>query len=315
MDKAALSRFISKAVALYNITNTIKMHNTGRAADYVEGRVKKRVGEQGKAWRMSYEEADKFLRFVADTQPLVGGVQRVSPPFGGSPPDDGPADTPRGSGRHGETEEAEEGADGANGDGSSDGHGGGASRGGEAGGGASASGPVDDMLGNPHVAEDPDGDFSENEAGGSDADAADNGGMDDGASGVSGGSGGTAPGPRRANPGGAPRVQASPVSTTALNGGGASGRSRRAAVADAAVESMLPGGGELMRRLAESLSDGGCRFDEKQKTKRMATMESERTKRVAMLKAAVEKHPENETLRDMLKIAMGEPAGSSDPTL
>jgi len=228
MDRAAVSRLIFKAVALYNITNTIKMHKTGIAADYVEGRVKKRVGKQGKAWRMSYEEADKFLRFVADTQPLVGGVQRVSPPFGGSPPDDGPADTPRGSGRHGETEEAEEGADGANGDGSSDGHGGGASRGGEAGGGASASGPVDDMLGNLHGADDPDGDFSEDEAGASDADAADNGGMDDGASGVSGGSGGTAPGPRRANPGGARRVQASPVSTTALNGGGASGRGRAA---------------------------------------------------------------------------------------
>jgi len=49
-----------------------------------------------------------------------------------------------------------------------------------------------------------------------------------------------------------------------------------------------------MRRLAESLSDGGRRFDEKQKTKQMATMEWERTKRVAMLTAAVEKHPESE---------------------
>jgi len=44
-------------------------------------------------------------------------------------------------------------------------------------------------------------------------------------------------------------------------------------------------------------------------------MESERLKRVAMMTAAVEKHPEHETLRNMLRIAMGEPAGSSDPSL
>jgi len=70
-----------------------------------------------------------------------------------------------------------------------------------------------------------------------------------------------------------------------------------------------------MRRLAEFLSDGSRNFDEKQKTKRMATMKSERTKRVAMMTAAVEKHPVSETLCNMLRITMGEPAGSSDPTL
>jgi len=315
MGKAAVSRLITKAVALFNVTNTIKMHNTGRAADYVEGRVKKRVGEQGKAWRMSYEEANKTLKLVTDTQPLVGGVQCVAQPFGGSPPDDGPAGTPSGSGQHGETGEAEEGADGTNGDGRSDGRGGGASSAAGAGWSASAPGPVDDMLGNPPGVNDLDDELAEDEAGGSEADDADNGGMDDGASGVSDGSGGTAPGPRPANPGGAPRMQASPVSATALNRGSASGRSRRAAVADAAVEAMVPGGGELMRRLAESLSHGVRCFDEKKTTKWMATMESEHTKRVAMLTAAVEKHPENETSREMLNIAMGEPTGSSDPTL
>lgn len=86
-------------------------------------------------------------------------------------------------------------------------------------------------------------------------------------------------------------------------------------MADAAVGAMSPGGGKLTRRLGESLSDGSHRFNEKQKTKRMATMESERRKRLAMLMAAVEKHPENETFRDMLKIAMEEPAGSSGPTI
>jgi len=79
------------------------MQNKGKASDYVEGCVKKRVGKQGKAWRMSCEEATKSLIFVAHTQPLVGGVQGVAPPFCGFPPDGGPADTPRGSGERRET--------------------------------------------------------------------------------------------------------------------------------------------------------------------------------------------------------------------
>jgi len=96
-DEAAVSRLISNAVALYNVTNTIKMQNEGRASDYVEGCVKKRVEKQGKAWRMSCDDATQILISVAHTQPLVGGVQGVAPPFCGSPPDGGPADTPSGS--------------------------------------------------------------------------------------------------------------------------------------------------------------------------------------------------------------------------
>jgi len=136
MDKAAVSRLISKAVALYNATNTIKMHNTGKAVDYVDGRVKKRVGEQGKAWRMTYEDADEILRLVADTQPLVGGVQRVTPPFGGSPPDDGPAAPRGGCGQHGDTEEGGRAAPSASGGGTSGARTGGVSSGGEGEGGA-----------------------------------------------------------------------------------------------------------------------------------------------------------------------------------
>ncbi|OSX79787.1 hypothetical protein BU14_0071s0041 [Porphyra umbilicalis] len=210
IDKAAVSRLISKAVTLYNATNTIKAHNTGKAAGYIEGRVNERVREQGKAWRMEYADTKSIVSIVIDTQPLVGGVQRVTPPFGGSPPDDGLPGTTGGSGRQG---------------------------------GAGEDG------GESHEAR------------------------------------------------------------TGGEGGGASGRARRAAVADAAVEAVLPGGGDFMRSLAASLSDGARRFDEKQKTKRLVALEAERTKRVAMLTAAIEKHPDNETIRDMLKAAMG--GGSS----
>lgn len=92
----------------------------------------------------------------------------------------------------------------------------GASSGMEVGGRSYAPGPADDMLGNPHGAEDTYGDFSEDEAGGSEVEDADDGDKADGASGVSDGSGGIAPVSRHANPGGAPRIQASPVSTTDL---------------------------------------------------------------------------------------------------
>jgi len=255
-----------------------------------------------------------FFILVAETQPLVGGVKRVAPPFGGSPPDDGPATTPIGSGQLGETGQGGCGTEGPSGGGRSNGRVGGGSSGVGGGGGASAPGPGNVTLGKPHGADKPDGGLAE-EAGGSAVDDADNGGMDDGASASSDGSGGTVPGPQAANPRHNPRMQVAPVSATTLYRGGERGRSRRAAVAGAAVETALPGGGELMWRLAESLSDGARRFDEKKKTRRVAKMELERTKRMAMLTAAVGKHPENETFRDLLKIAMGEPAGSSDPTL
>lgn len=66
----------------------------------------------------------------------------------------------------------------------------------------------------------------------------------------------------------------------------------------------MPGGAELMRSLASSLNDGARRFDEKQKTKRLKTAEAERTKRVALLMAAIEKQPDNETLRELLVATM-----------
>jgi len=89
IDKAAVSRLISKAVTLYSATTNIKAHNTGKAAGYIERRVNKPVHEQGKAWRIEYADTESILSFAIDTQPLVGAVQRVTPHSGGSPPDDG----------------------------------------------------------------------------------------------------------------------------------------------------------------------------------------------------------------------------------
>ena len=105
IDKAAVSRLISIAVTLYNATNTIKAHNTGKAAGYLEGRVNQRVREQDKAWRIEHADTESISSFVIDTQPLVGGLQGVTPPFGGSPPDDGLLGTTGGSGRQGGTGE------------------------------------------------------------------------------------------------------------------------------------------------------------------------------------------------------------------
>ena len=78
---------------------------------------------------------------------------------------------------------------------------------------------------------------------------------------------------------------------------------------------MLPGGRDLKCRLAESLSDRARRFEEKQKTKLPAAIDSTLTNRVALVTTAVEKHPENETFRDMLQVPMEEPAGQSSSTL
>jgi len=159
--------------------------------------------------------------------------------------------------------------------------------------------------GNAHGADDADGDFWDNDGLGNDADGGDAQNLDDGATGSSGGSGEIAAGGGARFSGGGAPAHAYPVSATGLNRGGSSGRGRRAAVADAAVEALLPGGGDFMHFLTASLSDGARRFDEKERTKRLVALEAERTKGVAMRTAAMEKHPDKETFHDVLKAAMG----------
>lgn len=68
----------------------------------------------------------------------------------------------------------------------------------------------------------------------------------------------------------------------------------------------MPGGADMMSSLAESLGDGARRFDKKQYSKRLKAAEVERTKRVALFTTAMEKQPVNETLRDLLRAAMGD---------
>lgn len=135
LDKVAVSRLISKAVELCYATSIIKRHKTGKAVDYVEGRVKKRVGEQRKEWRTTYKDTDKSSCLVADAQPLVGGVQCFTLTFCRSPPDDKPASRIGGSGQHSETGNRGGAAQGADGGGLSGGSGRAASRGEEGKGG------------------------------------------------------------------------------------------------------------------------------------------------------------------------------------
>jgi len=160
------------------------------------------------------------------------------------------------------------------------------------------------FLGNSNASDDADEDFVDDGGQGNENDGGGADNLDDGASGSSGGSGEIAPGGRTRPSGERATVRASPVSSTGHERGEASGQSRRASVADAAVEAMLPGGGDLTGFLVASLSDGARRFDEKQKTKCLVALEAWRTTREAMLTAAIEKHPDNETFRDMLKAAM-----------
>jgi len=303
IHRAAASRLISKAVTLYSATNTIKAHDTARAAGYIEGRVNELVREQGKSWRMEYADTKSILSFVIDAQPLVGGVQRVNHPVGGSPSDDGLPGTTGCSGRQGgagrdggESHEARTG-----------GEGGGGVRAGVAGvGGGGDCGAANEIfLGDAQGAEDADRDLGDNDGRRSDVDGGDADSLDDSASGSSGSRGEIAPGGGTRPSGGGALAHASPVSVTVPNRCEASGRARRAAVADAAVEALLPGGGDFLRSLAASLSDDARRFNEKQKAQRLVALEAERTTRVTMHTAAIEKHPDNETFCGMLKAAVG----------
>jgi len=101
-----------------------------------------------------------------------------------------------------------------------------------------------------------------------------------------------------------------PISHLFSSAGGASGRSERAAQADAAINAASPGGGDVMRCLPVSLADSSRRFDEKQRTKRLAAAAAERTRRIEVLAAFVEKQPDNPAFQDMVLRAM-EPASGA----
>jgi len=90
VDKGVLSRVIGMAVTLLNEANAIKLENTCGAEERFAQLTEELVDHKHKAWRISLAEARGILELKSDTQPLVVGVRRSAPPFGGSPPDDAP---------------------------------------------------------------------------------------------------------------------------------------------------------------------------------------------------------------------------------
>lgn len=298
IDKAAVTRIITKAVTLYNATNTIRQHNTGRSADYVEEKVNERVTAQSKSWQMGFGDASKILDLVTDTQPLVGGVQHVSPPFGGSPPDDGPDSTPGNAER---PADAGRGSTGPAGSGRAGGSAGGDGRR-DGGSGEVATG--DSVVASVLADASPDAEDVDCDGPSVRPDGSRDSAASDSEGGSAGWSSPPSPPPGAGSAAGTSGAPTTPARGAGVTPSGASGRSRRAAIADAALEAAMPGGADLMRSLAASLGDGARRCDEKQKTKRLKAAEVERTKRVALLTAAMEKQPDNETFRDMLRAAM-----------
>ena len=300
VDEGVLSRVIRMAVAFLNEANANKLENTGGAEDRVAQLTEEFVDRKRKAWRILLAEAREILELASDTQPLVGGVRRFAPPFGGSPPDDAPPAAPSGtiadmaiprlgSAAAGsevlsptdfptaarlqpDEEEASSVGSAAREDA------GGPVGGGRAGGGivAAEPSPVVNMVGI----------------------------HDDGGRGRTSNKSCSPLAASWARTGATARA---PISHLYSRAGGASGRSKRAAQADAAMNAASPGGGDLMRCLPVSLADSSRRFDEKQRRKRLAAAAAERTRRIEVLAALVEKHPDNPTFQDMLMRAM-EPA-------
>ncbi|OSX75148.1 hypothetical protein BU14_0254s0028 [Porphyra umbilicalis] len=262
MDKAAVSRIIAKAVKFNNEVNAIRLANTGAAPGVAKKAVKEHVAIKARTWRIGAKDARRILKYASKTCPVVGGVMRSPPPFGGSRPND----TPDKSGS----------------DSQSDG---------------------DDVGGAGALDTEPDKTPSASDEG----DSTSLESSDDGAPFAPMP---TAEGAGRGVPSREDAVDLSPASATGVNvAGGASGRSRRAALAEASMEASMPGGADVMRSLAGSLSDASRRFDEKQKTKRLAAAAGEVTKRVEFLTALVKEHPHDEGFRDMLRDALrgGEP--------
>lgn len=78
---------------------------------------------------------------------------------------------------------------------------------------------------------------------------------------------------------------------------GASGRSLRAAKADAAPGGLFPEAAELINTSTRSTADSGRRFDANQQTKHM----SEQTKRIDALSRLVDNNPDNLVFIEMLR--------------
>jgi len=262
MYEAAVSRIIAKAVMFNNEVNAIRLANTGAAPGVAQKDLKDHVAIKARTWRLGAKDARLILKYASKACPVVGGIMRSPPPFGGSRPND----TPHKSG----------------GDSQSDG---------------------DDVGGAGAFDTEPDRTPS-------DSDGGDSTSLESSDDGAPFAPMPTAEGAGRGVPSREDAVDLSPAPATGVNvAGGASGRSRGAALAEAIMEPSMPGGADVMRSLAVSLSDASRRFDEKQKTKRLAAATGEVTKRVELRTALVKEHPHDEGFRDMLQDALrsGEP--------
>jgi len=90
MDKAAVSRIIAKAVMFNNEVNAIRLATTGAAPGVAKNAVKEHVAIKARTCRMGAEDARRILKYASKACPVVGGVMRSPPPFGGSRPNDPP---------------------------------------------------------------------------------------------------------------------------------------------------------------------------------------------------------------------------------
>ena len=306
MDEGVLSRVIGMAVTFLNEANAIKLENPGGAEDRVAQLSEEFVDRKRKAWRISLAEAREILELASDTQPLVGGVRRSAPPFDGSPPEDAPAAAPSGT----VPDMA-------------------IPRLGSAASGSEALSPTD----SPTAARlQPDeeeassvGSASREDAGGPIGGGRAGGGIvaaepspvvnlvrghDDGGRGSNSEESGASIFPLATS--GAPTgaTTRAPIFHLDSGAGGAGGRSKRAAQADAVMDAASPCGGDLMRSPVVSLADSSRRFDRKQRTKRLAAAAAERTRRIEVLAALLDKHPDNPAFQDILLRAM-EPASGA----
>jgi len=272
------------------------LENTGGAEDRVAQLTEELVDRKHKAWCISLAEGREILVLASDTQPLVGCVRQSAPPFGGSLSDDTLPAAPSGT----VPDKA-------------------MPRPGSAAAGSEALSPTDSptatLLQPDEEKESSVGSAAREDAGGPIGGGRAGRGIvaaepspvvtlvgvhDDGGRGSYSEESGSSISPLAAC--GAPTgaTARAPISHLDSGVGGASGGSNRAAQADAAMDAASPGGGDLMRSLAVSLADSSRRYDDKQRTRRLASVAAEQTRRIEMLAACVEKNPDNPALQDML---------------
>lgn len=83
MEKQAIARHVSNDIKINTATVVLRTQGTGMSRDDVHSQVDSYLDKQATSWRPSLKDARTIMDYASAALPLVGGVVRCAPTFGG----------------------------------------------------------------------------------------------------------------------------------------------------------------------------------------------------------------------------------------